>query len=57
MSKPLTARTLSTSDELNSLSRAERKRRDTRDRIVREAESLMRSQPMDVITIQDITDA
>ncbi len=57
MPKPLTARTTVASDETDSLSRVERKRRDTRGRIVREAESLMRSRPIDEITIQDITDA
>ena len=57
MSKPAIASTIAARDGLDSLSRAERKRRDTRDRIVREAESLMRSQPIDDITIQDITDA
>ena len=39
------------------LSRVERKRRDARDRIVREAEKLMRARPIDEVTIQDITDA
>jgi AcrR family transcriptional regulator len=57
MPKPATARTLAAVDETDSLSRVERKRRDTRDRIVSEAESLMRSRPIDEITIQDITDA
>jgi AcrR family transcriptional regulator len=57
MPKPASARTLAARDETDSLSRVERKRRDTRDRIVREAESLMRSRPIDDITIQDITDA
>ena len=57
MPKPATARTPAAGDEVDSLSRVERKRRDTRDRIIREAESLMRSRPIDEITIQDITDA
>jgi AcrR family transcriptional regulator len=57
MITPATARTLAANDETDSLSRVESKRRDTRDRIVREAESLMRSRPIDEITIQDITDA
>jgi AcrR family transcriptional regulator len=57
MPKPATAGTLAADDETDSLSRVERKRRGTRDRIVREAESLMRSRPIDDITIQDITDA
>ena len=57
MSKLANARTLAVSDEPNRLSRAKRKRRDTRDRIVSQAESLMRSRPIDEITIQDITDA
>ena len=57
MITPATARTLASNDEMDSLSRVERKRRNTRDRIVREAESLMRSRPIDEITIQDITDA
>jgi len=54
--KLLNTRTLA-ADEMNSLSRVERKRRDTRERIIRQAESLMRNQPIDDITIQDITDA
>lgn len=57
MSKPAIERTIASSDGRDSVSRAERKRRNTRDRIVSEAESLMRSQPIDEITIQDITDA
>jgi AcrR family transcriptional regulator len=56
MPKLLNTRTLA-ADEMNSLSRVERKRRDTRERIIRQAESLMRNQPIDDITIQDITDA
>ena len=57
MPKLLNTRTLAAADEMNSLSRVERKRRDTRVRIIRQAESLMRNQPIDDITIQDITDA
>jgi AcrR family transcriptional regulator len=57
MPKLLNTRTLAAADEMNSLSRVERKRRDTRERIIRQAESLMRNQPIDDITIQDITDA
>ena len=38
-------------------SRVERKKREARDRIVRAAERLMRSRPMDSVTIQDITSA
>jgi len=40
-----------------NLTRVERKRRDTRERIICSADSLMRGQPVDAITIQDITDA
>jgi AcrR family transcriptional regulator len=40
-----------------SLTCVERKRRDTRDRILRQAEVLMRSRPVDEVTIQDITEA
>lgn len=57
MPKPSTARSPVANDETDSLSRVERKRRDTRDRIVLEAELLMRSRPIDEITIQNITDA
>ena len=57
MPKLLNARTSAGADEPDSLSRVERKRRDARDRIIRQAESLMRNQPIDDITIQDITDA
>ena len=57
MPKLLSTRTSAARDEPDSLSRVERKRRDTRDRIIRQAESLMRSRPIDEITIQDITDA
>jgi AcrR family transcriptional regulator len=45
----------STEDE--KLSRVERKRRDARTRIIIAAEALMRSQPVDAVTIQDITEA
>ena len=38
-------------------SRVERKKREARDRIVGAAERLMRSRPMDSVTIQDITSA
>jgi AcrR family transcriptional regulator len=55
MAKPATS--LAAKGSPKSLSRVERKRRGTRDRIIREAESLMRSRPIDEITIQDITDA
>jgi len=39
------------------LSRIDRKRRDTRERIVEHAEKLMRHNPVNEITIQDITEA
>ena len=39
------------------MSRAERKRRETRARIISAAEGLMRKQPIDEITIQDMTEA
>ena len=62
MVKPTTAKSLksnalSEGDAIDSLSRVERKRRDTRNRIIRKAETLMRSRPIDEVTIQDITDA
>ncbi|MCS5572869.1 MAG: hypothetical protein NZ789_08025, partial [Pseudomonadales bacterium] len=50
MPKLLNARTSAVADEPDSLSRVERKRRDARDRIIRQAESLMRNQPIDDIT-------
>lgn len=40
-----------------TLSRVERKRRETRARIISAAEELMRKQPIDEITIQDMTQA
>ena len=40
-----------------ALTRVARKRRDTRLRIINEAERLMRTKPIDLVTIQDITDA
>ncbi|MEO2174665.1 MAG: TetR/AcrR family transcriptional regulator [bacterium] len=39
------------------MSRVERKRQDARDRILAVAEQLMRSRPIDSVTIQDITEA
>ena len=39
------------------LSRVERKKQDTRARILAAAETLMRANPIDSVTIQDITDA
>lgn len=62
MAKPATTtaspnETLAARGSPETLTRVERKRRDTRDRIIRGAESLMRSRPIDEITIQDITDA
>jgi len=41
----------------DGLSRVDRKRKETRARIIREAEHLMRTSPVDEVTIQDITDA
>ena len=41
----------------SKISRVERKKQETRARIISEAERLMRSRPVDEITIQDITDA
>ena len=55
--RPLESSTLSEGDAIEHLSRIERKRRDTRNRIIGKAESLMRSRPVDEVTIQDITDA
>ena len=43
--------------ETPALSRVERKRRDTRNRIIAAAERLMTENPVDEITIQHITDA
>lgn len=62
MVKPATKKSsesnaLSEGDAIESLSRVERKRRDTRNRIIGKAETLMRSRPIDEVTIQDITDA
>ncbi len=62
MVKPTSAKSfksnaLSEGDAIESLSRIERKRRDTRNRIIGKAETLMRSRPVDEVTIQDITDA
>jgi len=61
MVEPETATTTPSSSSIKdapaSLSRVERKRRDTRNRIIGAAQSLMRSRPIDEVTIQDITDA
>jgi AcrR family transcriptional regulator len=62
MPKLPNAGTSATADETDSLSPVERKRRDTWDRIIRQAESLMRNQAdrnqaSHEFTIQDITDA
>ena len=53
----LPAKALHTKGAPESLSRVERKRKDTRERIIRQAEYLMRKQPIDELTIQDFTDA
>lgn len=45
------------SAEIPGLNRVERRRQDTRARILAAAESLMRANPIDSVTIQDITDA
>ncbi len=45
------------SEPEEKLSRVERKRRETRARIIASAEELMTTSPIDEITIQDITDA
>jgi AcrR family transcriptional regulator len=57
MSESVPAADLVTSKVTENLSRVERKRRNTRERIVTEAESLMRTRAIDEITIQDITEA
>ncbi|NKB98809.1 MAG: TetR family transcriptional regulator [Pseudomonadales bacterium] len=49
--------TTAVEDKPEQLSRVDRKRRDTRERIIREAEVLLRSRPVDEVTIQDMTEA